>query len=69
MKRGPHSKRRYPRSLTEWGDPMDVINSGWGNISYREWCRKAQVDFEKAGKVCKIDVWCGVIAVVEVHHG
>jgi len=27
-------------TLTEWSKPDEVINSGYGSISYQEWCEK-----------------------------
>ena len=31
-------KAEDPYTLTTWGNPKETIKSGYGPVSYREWC-------------------------------
>ena len=42
-----------PDSMTVWSDPEEIMISGYGRISYREWCEleMARHNRDKAGSV------------------
>lgn len=33
-------KRMSKKTLTHWSNPTEIIDSGYGEITYREWCEK-----------------------------
>jgi len=40
---------KYKNMVTEWGFPDEIIDSGYGKITYREWCEKERDRINKRG--------------------
>jgi hypothetical protein len=36
-------------TLTHWGRPGEMLDSGYGNVSYRDWCDKELARMHKHG--------------------
>jgi len=42
------------KTITEWSSPTEIINSGYGNITYREWCERERDRINKRGDTVRI---------------
>ena len=42
------------KTLTHWSSPTEIIDSGYGNITYREWCEKERDRINVRGDGVKI---------------
>jgi len=42
------------KTMTHWTNPTDIIDSGYGKITYREWCDKERDRINKRGDGVKI---------------
>jgi hypothetical protein len=50
--------------LTHWSKPTEIIDSGYGEITYREWCQRERDRLNKRGDDVKIVVRAdGLIAL------
>jgi hypothetical protein len=42
------------QTMTHWTRPAEIINSGYGTITYREWCKKERARINTRGDGVKI---------------
>jgi len=40
--------------ITQWGNPAEIIRSGYGNIPYRDWCERERARMNRRGDKVKI---------------
>jgi hypothetical protein len=58
-------RQQQPRELTEFTNPLDMIDSQWGTIKYREWCERERdrINAKDGGKVKIVTRAGGMIAL------
>jgi len=42
------------KTITHWSSPDEIIDSGYGKITYREWCQKERDRINQHGDGAKI---------------
>jgi len=42
------------KMMTQWSSPNEIIDSGYGRITYREWCEKERDRINQRGESVKI---------------
>jgi len=42
------------KTVTQWSSPAEIIDSGYGKITYREWCEKERDRINKRGDGVRI---------------
>jgi hypothetical protein len=51
------------KNVTTWGDPKTILQSQYGNVSYREWCNKEVVRMRANGGQAVVVEKFGMVAV------
>ena len=42
------------KQITEWSDAQEIIKSGYGEITYREWCEREKERIGRHGTTVRI---------------
>jgi hypothetical protein len=51
------------QNITTWGEPKDMLQSQYGNTTYREWCEKEVVRMRANGGQAIVVEMDGIVAV------